>query len=247
MIIVTFTYFQIWKQFGSSQVDGSEIIAVENNVLAQKLDPNYLGGWSTHTHGHQLICSTFQVSPSTSDLYIGQADGLIQHLDALDPTFSQNYNITDGSVREMEIWFSQSLLVVAGDKEIHFLDLKTLEKMSYSAQTKLELCSDNKHISCFGHLLTFCSEDNNIVGYVGCKSRTTKNFINLEPVFKISLEVKPIQWKVWNKEVIVLESKGEISIYSHGQNVTKLLFKCQANIMLMYKNPSYMFRDVVFC
>ena len=218
---------------------------MENNLLAQKLDSNYLGAWNTHTHAHQLICSTYTLSPSSSDLYIGQADGLVQHLDALEPTFSQSYNIKDGSVRELEIWFSQSLLVVAGDKELHFLDLKNLEKISYSAETQLELCPDNKHVSCFGEFITFCSDENTIVGYVGCG--TIKNGVNLEQAFKITLEVKPLQWKLWNKEIIVLESKGEISIYSHQQNVTELKFKCEPNIMLMYKNPSYMFRDVVFC
>ena len=149
----------------------------------------------------------------------------------------------------MELWFSQSLLVVAGDKELHYLDLKTLEKLSYSShlQSKhpIELCPENKHISCFGQLITFSCDDTNIVGYHG--RRSTNRCLDLEPAFKITLKVKPIQWKLWNKEVIVLESTGEISIYRHEHNMIELLFKCEPNIMLMYKNPSCMFRDVVFC
>ena len=64
---------------------------------------------------------------------------------------------------------------------------------------------------------------------------------------RTNLSCGVIQWKLWNDAVVVLQSNGEIAIYKIIEDKPKLSYKTEANVMIMYKNPCYMFRDVIFC
>ena len=104
------------------------IPSVSRQLQLNKLKSDYSGRWTAHSHGHQLICSTF--TTDNSQLYIGQADGNLAHYDALRPDFRKELNIEDGAVREVHIWSAETLLVVAGDKKIHFFQLQNLERVA---------------------------------------------------------------------------------------------------------------------
>ena len=225
-------FVDVWRLWSESQYDHDQLMATENSFLLTKLHSNYLGSWTPHTHGHQLIVSTFKI---TGDhVYVGQSDGTVQHFIVSDPTFSAENDIFDGAVREVEIWFKEKLLIVAGDHYVHFLNMNDLS-INKVVNTQ---CEENKHISCFGSFISFCD------GLRINISQLVKS--ELSSVCSVRPTSQPIQWKLWTDKMIVLESQGEISIYSVNKK-PELVYSTEPNVMVMYKNPCYMFRDVIFC
>ena len=211
------------------------------------LSSNFSGRWTPHTHGHQLICSTF--TTRHSHLYLGQADGHLTHYDALDSTFKQELNIEDGSVREVHIWTSEELLVAAGDTEIHFFKLRSLLRVGTA--TILNVSSDNRHLSSFGDAISLCepSDSASPSRTIGVSRRQPgKEAVILDTVSRVSVESAPIQWRLWLEKVIVVETSGVLSVYQWNNSpVAQLLLQSTPNVMIMYRSPCYMFRDVVFC
>ena len=240
---------QVWEAWSEGQVEGRRLIpAVSSQLQLNKLKSDYSGGWSAHSHGHQLICSTF--TTNNSQLYIGQADGNLAHYDALQPDFKEELNIEDGAVREVHIWTAEALLVVAGDTKIHFFQLGKLERVA--TENVMFVAEENRHISSFGAAISFCdhSDTTNILvsQRPGAGGRDRQGLVVLDTLVTLGLQSPPIQWKLWVDEVIVLQSNGVISIYKTDNYKTDhLQFQSSPNVMLMYKNPCYQFRDVIVC
>ena len=70
----------------------------------------------------------------------------------------------------------------------------------------------------------------------------------MDTLVTLGLQSPPIQWRLWLDEVIVLQSNGVISIYkTENYKTDNLTFQSSPNVMLMYKNPCYQFRDVIIC
>ena len=231
----TIDFLEVWRTWSHCQFGGDELVARENSFLLTRLRSDYHGSWSAHTHGHQLIVSTVRVL--ASHVFIGQADGTVQHFMVTQPEYCQQLNIIDGSVREIEIWFKENMLIVSGDHGLHFIDINTMTiKRSFGEVQSQE----NKHVSCFGPHFSFClPDDHSISVNKWCGS-------NFQIICRVTPVCKPIQWKLWSDKMIVLEVQGEISIYSLGVK-PELVYKTESNMMIMYKNPCYMFRDVIFC
>ena len=64
---------------------------------------------------------------------------------------------------------------------------------------------------------------------------------------KVNLYHSAIRWKLWWRKLTVLEISGEISIYQVKGSEAVLQFKSESNMMIMYKNPCFLFRDIIFC
>ena len=218
-----------------------------SDLSLSKLKSNFSGGWTPHSHGHQLICSTFTCR--NSHLYLGQADGQLSHYDVLDPEFKQEVNIEDGAVREVHIWTSEQLLVVSGDSQIHFFQLGSLSRVGTAGV--LKVAEDNRHISSFGDAISLCERSGtsspSTLIVVSRRQRPAERVI-LEPVSSLCLQSAPTQWRLWTGKAIVLETSGVVSVYL-WQNcpAAQLYFQSPPNVMIMYRSPAYMFRDVVFC
>ena len=236
-------FTQIWLLWSESQLGGGVAALTDNSLQVDKLRAHFPGPWTAHTHGHQLIVSTFRVSGSR--LIIGQADGTLQLYDVLEPSFVRSVNIEDGSVREVELWHSENLVAVAGDTLLHMMEIETLSEISIP---DIELCEDNKHISCFGAIISYCDLKSDIIvcSFVKPRERYGDNPFNR--LFAITTKnASPIQWKIWGNEVIVLDTQGTVLVYSFHENITELVFQSESNVMLLYKNPCHMFRDVMLC
>ena len=104
----------------------------------------------------------------------------------------------------------------------------------------------NKHLSTFGNIISFSEKDAEITG---CETKCSidKNSIELVTVFNVTLAYAAIQWKLWLDKITVLEVSGEISIYKRKGKETELEYKTESNMMIMYKNPCFLFRDIIFC
>ena len=240
----------MWEVWSEAQVGGRRLIAATSCQLnLSRLKSDYSGRWTAHSHGHQLICSTF--TTNNSHLYIGQADGSLAHYDALKPDFKEELNIEDGAVREVNIWTAESLLVVAGDTKIQFFQLENLERVA-TANVVL-VAEDNRHISTFGAAISFCDQSDsaragNSETILVSRRAGGRGGLVLDTLFTLALSSPPIQWRLWLEEVIVLLTSGVISIYKTEQNQSaQLQFQTCPNVMMMYKNPCYLFRDVIVC
>merc|ERR1711884_747960 len=53
-------FLKVWESWSESQLKAGDLqsSAVSDLSLSQ-LKSNFSGGWTPHSHGHQLICSTF--------------------------------------------------------------------------------------------------------------------------------------------------------------------------------------------
>merc|ERR1711915_613558 len=112
-----------------------------------------------------------------------------------------------------------------------------------------EFCSKvksgtNKHLSSFGKILTYSEIDDEIIG---CELFGETHRVDPAIVFKVTLDHSAIQWKLWWKKLIILENSGDISIYQVDGSKAVLQFKSESNMMIMYKNPCFLFRDIIFC
>ena len=243
----------MWEVWSEGQVLGRRLIpATSSQLQLNKLKSDFSGRWTAHSHGHQLICSTF--STNNNHLYIGQADGNLAHYDALQPHFKQEVNIEDGAVREVHIWTAESLLVVAGDTRIQFFQLEDLERVATG--NTVFVAEENRHISSFGAAISFCEHSETAgpenSGNILVSQRPgggDRDRLELERRLSLGLQSPPIQWRLWLDEVIVLLTTGVISIYKTDRDnaAAHLDFQSGPNVMLMYKNPCYQFRDVIVC
>ena len=236
-------YTQIWLLWAESQLGGGVTALTDHSLSVDRLRAHFPGPWGAHTHGHQLIVSTFRVSGSR--LIIGQADGSLQLYTVMEPSFVRSVNIEDGSVREVELWHSEQLVAVAGDTLLHVMEVDTLREVSIP---DIELCGDNKHISCFGEILSYCDLKSDIIvcSFVKPRERYGDNPFNR--LFSITTRnASPIQWKIWGSEVIVLDTQGTVLVYTFFENIIELVFQSESNVMILYKNPCHMFRDVILC
>ena len=226
----------MWEVWSEAQVGGRRLIAATSCQLnLSRLKSDYSGRWTAHSHGHQLICSTF--TTNNSHLYIGQADGSLAHYDALKPDFKEELNIEDGAVREVNIWTAESLLVVAGDTKIQFFQLENLERVA-TANVVL-VAEDNRHISTFGAAISFCDQSDsaragNSETILVSRRAGGRVGLVLDTLFTLALSSPPIQWRLWLEEVIVLHTSGVISIYKTEQSQSgQLQFQTCPNVMMM--------------
>ena len=56
---------------------------------------------------------------------------------------------------------------------------------------------------------------------------------------------KWVQWKLWREKIIGMNSNGEILVYSLLQHEGELMYKSEPYTVVLYKNPSWIFRQVV--
>lgn len=56
-----------------------------------------------------------------------------------------------------------------------------------------------------------------------------------------------LQWNLWQEKLTVLQTTGEILVYNTNKAQAELLYKSEPYMVIMYKNPCWMFRDVIFC
>jgi len=234
-------FIKVWSAWMESQLMGEPTACSTSSLSLSKLSSNFSGAWTPHSHGHQLIRSTCAVKGSV--LYIGDADGRLAFYDVFNPQFKKENFIDDGAIREIEIWYSENILAVSGDRKIHFFDLNKFNRVKLKNEVK---SGENKHLSTFGNIISFSEKDTEITG---CEANVSmdRDSLELANVFNVSLAHAAIQWKLWLDKVIVLEVSGEISIYRRNDNKTELEFKTESNMMIMYKNPCFMFRDIIFC
>ena len=236
-------YTEIWLQWTQSQLGDGVTALTDHSLSVERLRANFPGPWSPHTHGHQLIVSTFRVFGSR--LIIGQADGSLQLYTVTEPSFVMSVNIEDGSVREVELWHSEHLVAVAGDTLLHMMEVDTLKEVSIP---DIELCEDNRHISCFGEILSYCDMKSDIIVCSFMKPRERYGDNPFHRLFSITTRnASPIQWKIWGSEVIVLDTQGTVLVYNFTENNTELVFQSESNVMILYKNPCHMFRDIILC
>ena len=55
-----------------------------------------------------------------------------------------------------------------------------------------------------------------------------------------------LQWKLWENCVILLVGTGEVFVYCTKGN-PKMIYKSEPYGVIMYKNPCWIYRDVLFC
>ena len=58
-------------------------------------------------------------------------------------------------------------------------------------------------------------------------------------------QLKWVQWKLWREKLIGVNSNGEILVYSLLVPEGELMYKSEPYTVVLYKNPSWIFRSVV--
>ena len=58
-------------------------------------------------------------------------------------------------------------------------------------------------------------------------------------------QLKWVQWKLWREKLIGMNSNGEILVYSLLVPEGELMYKSEPYTVVLYKNPSWIFRWVV--
>ena len=76
--------------------------------------------------------------------------------------------------------------------------------------------------------------------YVGQTVRTDR-------ICEITQDLSWVQWKLWREKIIGMQINGEIVVYSLLGQKGELMYKSEPYTVVMYKNPSWIFRDIVFC
>jgi len=235
---------EILNAWMESQIS-SEVTARKCELQAPKLGSKFLGTWGPHRHGHQLVSSLYTVHGSR--LYVGDAKGDLYLLDSRFPSpaaerFCYTENIQDGSVQEVELWLHHDILVVSGDSKIHFFRMSDLERITVKGDLAQ---GDNKHLSCFGSSLSFSPLGGHTVRIVQMLSSGGEH--RLEKVVELLKTEEPVQWKLWQDTIIAVMVKGTIQTYKRQGGVALLKFETEPNMMLMYKVPCFLYRDVIFC
>jgi len=180
-----------------------------------------------------------------SFVYSGNDDGTLELRDVCRKNFAIRTHINDGKVHSIGLVKSFNLVLVAGESDLHFFSLNFLARTWDKLQPDFSLSlGPNKHLSIFGP--RFCVSDNEKVihlyeiFYVGQTVRTDR-------ICEIDQEMSWVQWKLWKEKIIGMQINGEIVVYSTLGQKGELMYKSEPYTVVMYKNPSWIFRDVVFC
>ena len=178
-------------------------------------------------------------------VYSGNDDGTLELRDVNRKNFSIRTHINDGKVHSICLVKSFDLVLVAGETGLHFFRMNFLGSTWDKLQADFSLdLGQNKNLSVFGP--RFCASDNEKVinvyeiFYVGQIVRTTR-------ICEVPQEMSWVQWKLWREKIIGMQMNGEIVVYSLLGQKGELMYKSEPYTVVMYKNPSWIFRDVVFC
>lgn len=151
----------------------------------------------------------------------------------------------DGNVEHISLMPTFGLVVVSGETRLHFyyLDRRAGYWERLAADFQLSLGS-NHHLSVFGPRFAFQDDDGFIrvleIFYVGLSVRTSE-------VCRVRQLLPWVQWTLWRDKVIGLQTNGEIVVFSLLCPTGQLMYKSEPYTVVMYKNPCWIFRDVVFC
>ena len=86
------------------------------------------------------------------------------------------------------MWYSEEILTVVGDSFLHFIDTNSWKKLeSYCV---INLSETNKHISCFGDMVSFCDINNDIIV---CQRDEDLDVLKLKHIFKIENDQENIR------------------------------------------------------
>ena len=206
------------------------------SVQVPPLSLVFPGPWPAHSHCHQLIHSTFTVSGR--HLFVGDSAGDLRRLDCDHKEEDVLRKIQDGPVLELELWLHHQLLVVAGAERIHFYTLDTLERVTEASEVRQ---GSNKHLSAFGAQLAYGLPDCLTVRVL--EDEMVEGKIGVVPVQDIALEAEALLWELWEDMLLVLLAGGQILVYRRLGGEAQLLTVTQPNMMIMYRNPCFLFRS----
>jgi len=180
-----------------------------------------------------------------SFVFSGNDDGTLELRDVNEENFMARTHLDDGKVLNICLLKSFDLVLVAGERNLHFFSINFLGETWDKLHS--DFCLDlgqNKHLSVFGP--RFCVSDNekiiNVfeIFYVGESVHTTR-------ICEVTQDINWVQWKLWREKIIAMQINGEILVYSLLGEKGELMYKSEPYTVVMYKNPSWIFRDVVFC
>ena len=183
-----------------------------------------------------MIHSTFTVSGR--HLFVGDAAGDLWRLDCDHEEEDVLRKIQDGPVLELELWLHHKVLVVAGAERIHFYTLDTLKRVAEAGEVRQ---GSNKHLSAFGAQLAYGLPDCSAVRVL--EAEVMEGEIGVMPVLDIALEAEGLLWELWEDRLLVLLEGGQILVYRLVEGGAQLLTATQPNMMIMYKNPCFLFRS----
>jgi len=180
-----------------------------------------------------------------SFVYSGNDEGTLEVRDVSRKNAVIRTNINDGKIHSIGLVKSYGLVLVASDTNLHFFTVNFVGRTWDKLQPDFSLgLGPNKHLSIFGP--RFCASDDDKVihvyeiFYVGQTVRTDR-------ICAISQDMSWVQWKLWKEKIIGMQVNGEIVVYSTLGHKGELMYKSEPYTVVMYKNPSWIFRDVVFC
>ena len=189
-----------------------------------------------------------EVSASVMDgslVYSGNDEGMLEMRDISRKNFVIRTHINEGKIHSIGLVKSFHLVLVATENNLHFFMMNFVGQTWDKLQPDFNLdLGPNKHLSIFGP--RFCASDDDKVihvyeiFYVGQTVRTDR-------ICEISQDMSWVQWKLWKEKIIGMQVNGEIVVYSTLGQKGELMYKSEPYTVVMYKNPSWIFRDVVFC
>lgn len=154
-------------------------------------------------------------------------------------------HLDDGNVQKICLMPTFGLVMVVGETKLHFfyLDHESNYWERLSADFQLTVGS-NHHLSVFGPRFCVADDEGFIrvleIYYVGLSVRTSE-------VCRLRQKLSWVQWTLWRDKVIALQTNGEILVFSLLCPNGQLMYKSEPYTVVMYKNPCWIFRDVVFC
>jgi hypothetical protein len=180
-----------------------------------------------------------------SFVYSGNDDGTLELRDVDHKNFPIQTNINDGKVHSIALVKSYDLVMVAGEKDLHFFRMNFIARTWDKLQPDFGLdIGQNKHLSIFGPRFSISDNEKVIhvyeIFYVGQTVRTDR-------ICEITQDMSWVQWKLWREKIIGMQINGEIVVYSLLGQKGELMYKSEPYTVVMYKNPSWIFRDIVFC
>jgi len=197
----------------------------------------------------RIIKLPSQVTSTAIDgslVYSGSDDGVLELRDINQENCVIRGNIQDGKVNSISLLKCFNIVLVAGESSLHFL------RPDFVSRSWQRLRSDfmmtlgtNKHLSVFGPRFSAADSQSVVnvfeIFYVGQIVRTSL-------ICAVKQEQqKWVQWKLWREKLIGMNSNGEILVYSLLSHFGELMYKSEPYTVVLYKNPSWIFRDVVFC
>jgi len=180
-----------------------------------------------------------------SYVYFGSDDGTLELRDVNQKNIVIKTKTNDDKIHSIALIKSFNLVLVAGEQSMHFYSLDLVDKKWDKLHPDFNLqLGQNKHLSVFGP--RFSASDNEKVihvyeiFYAGQTVRTDK-------ICEITQNMSWVQWKLWREKIIGMQINGEIVVYSLLAKKGELMYKSEPYTVVMYKNPSWIFRDIVFC